>query len=82
MENRWEIKIYKWNTWAEVQVKFENETVWLTQEQISIIFWVDRTVITKHINNIFKTWELEKEVVSAFYEIFIKHFVETISMKV
>lgn len=61
-----EIKIYKAQTWdTEIQVQFENETVWLNQEQISKLFWVDRTVITRHVNNIFRSWELEKELVCA-----------------
>lgn len=60
------IKIYKAKTWGtEIQVKFDKESIWLTQEQISVLFWVDRTVITRHINNIFKSWELEKEQVCA-----------------
>ncbi len=64
--NKWEIKIYKAKTWnTEIQVKLEKETIWLNQEQISILFWVDRTVITKHINNIFKAEELDKNQVCA-----------------
>ena len=52
--NTWEIKIYKSQNWdTQINVKLENETVWLNQEQIAIIFWIDRTVITKHIKNIF-----------------------------
>ncbi len=38
----------------------QDETVWLTQAQISELFGKDRTVITKHINNIFKEEELIK----------------------
>ncbi len=64
--NKGDIQIYKASTWnTEIQVKFENETVWLTQEQISKLFWIDRTVITKHINNIFKAEELDKNQVCA-----------------
>ncbi|MDR2652328.1 MAG: hypothetical protein LBC68_08465 [Prevotellaceae bacterium] len=37
----------------------EEETVWLTQTQMVMLFDCDRTVITKHINNIFKEGELE-----------------------
>ena len=67
--NTWEIKIYKWkNADIEIQVKLENDTVWLTQEQISIIFWVKRPAITKHISNIFKSWELEEEAVCSILE--------------
>lgn len=39
----------------------ENETVWLTQAQIAELFERDRTVITKHINNVFKEKELEEK---------------------
>ena len=65
MNNLGEIKIYKGKSWTEIQVKLENDTVWLTQEQISIIFWVDRTVITKHINNVFRIGELKRLSVCA-----------------
>ncbi len=73
--NTWEIKIYKAkNGLAEIRVRLENESVWLSQEQIANIFGVDRTVITKHINNIFKSWELEKEVVCAKIAHTTKHW--------
>ena len=38
----------------------ENETIWATYEQIASVFGVDRTVIVRHINNIYKDGELEK----------------------
>lgn len=37
-----------------LSVQFDHETVWLTQEQIAQLFERDRTVVTKHINNVFK----------------------------
>ncbi len=46
---------------AKLEVKISDDTIWLTQLQISYLFNVDRTVITKHINNIFNTRELLKE---------------------
>ncbi len=46
---------------TEVEVSFDNETVWLTQDQIRQLFQKDRTVITKHINNVFKEGELDKK---------------------
>jgi len=46
---------------TQIEVKFEGETVWLTQSQIKDLFQRDRTVITKHINNIFKEGELEEK---------------------
>ena len=48
-----------------VDVRFEAETVWLTQDQMSELFQRDRSVISKHIANIFKEQELEEQVVCA-----------------
>ena len=42
-------------------VPFENETVWLNQIQMTQLFSVDRTVITKHVNNIFKEQEVDEK---------------------
>jgi prophage maintenance system killer protein len=50
---------------VQLEVKLEQETVWLSQKQISALFDVDRTVITKHLNNIFGSKELEKNSVCA-----------------
>jgi hypothetical protein len=44
-----------------LSVPVEQETVWLTQAQMTDLFGVDRTVITKHINNVFKENELNRE---------------------
>ena len=43
----------------------QDETVWLSQAQMAELFGRDRTVITRHINNIFKSEELNKEEVCA-----------------
>jgi len=43
------------------------ETVWLTQKQMADLFDRDRTVILKHINNIFTEGELDEKVVCAFF---------------
>jgi len=48
-----------------VEVKFEEDTIWLTQAQMVALFDRERSVITKHINNIFKEQELKKEAVCA-----------------
>ena len=45
----------------------ENETFWLTQEQIAQLFERDRTVINRHLKNIFKEGELDEKVVCAFF---------------
>jgi hypothetical protein len=46
-----------------VDVRFEDETVWLTQDQMALLFGKARTTITEHIQNIFKEGELSEEVV-------------------
>lgn len=52
---------------SQIEVSFDNETVWLSQNQISDLFQRDRSVISKHINNVFKEGELiEKEVCANF----------------
>ncbi|MBQ2839443.1 MAG: virulence protein RhuM/Fic/DOC family protein [Muribaculaceae bacterium] len=48
-----------------LDVKLENETVWLSQSQMALLFGRDRSVISRHINNIFKEGELEKSLVCA-----------------
>jgi prophage maintenance system killer protein len=50
---------------TEIAVHLQNETVWLTQKQIAAVFEAERSVITKHVNNIFRSGELEKESVCA-----------------
>lgn len=45
----------------QLDVQLADETVWLTQQQMSELFQKDRSVITRHINNIFKDGELEEK---------------------
>lgn len=46
---------------TQVDVRMENDTVWLTQAQMAELFQKDRTVIGRHIRNVYKEQELEKE---------------------
>ncbi len=64
-----DIVIYKAKSGAvRLDVKLEKETVWLTQKQIAILFGTKRPAITKHISNIFKDRELDKESVCSILE--------------
>ena len=45
----------------ELNVKLENDTVWLTQSQMAELFAVDRTSVTRHIRNIYKSQELDEK---------------------
>lgn len=56
-----EITIYKTEDGStEIQVKLENDTVWLNLMQLAELFYRDKSVISRHINNIFKENELGK----------------------
>ena len=48
-----------------VQVFYQDETIWASQKAIAALFDVDRSVITKHLKNIFETGELLQESVCA-----------------
>ena len=58
---------------TQIDVRLENDTVWLTQAQMAELFQKDRTVITRHINNVFKEGELVKEQVSAKFAHTTRH---------
>ncbi len=47
----------------KIDVRLENETVWLTQAQMAELFGKGRTTITEHIQNVFKEGELDENVV-------------------
>ena len=66
MEN--EITIYQPDETIKLDVRFENETVWLTQEQIAKLFGTKRPAITKHLTNIYKTGELDKKSTCSILE--------------
>jgi hypothetical protein len=57
-----EIILYRPNEAAEhIEVWIDNETVWLNQEQISLLFQRDQSVISRHIRNVFREKELDEK---------------------
>jgi len=56
-----QIVVYQPNETMRLDVRLEDETVWLTQEQIASLFGTKRPAITKHLSNIYKSGELERE---------------------
>ncbi len=50
---------------VKVEIYLQNETIWLTQQKIADLFGVERSVVTKHLKNIFQSGELNKITVSA-----------------
>lgn len=63
-----EIVLYQPNEQRSLEVKLENETVWLTQQQIADLFGVKRPAVTKHLGNIFREGELDVTSVSSILE--------------
>ncbi len=53
---------------TEIEVKLEEDTLWLTQSQIAILFGTQRPAITKHLHNIFECGELDKKAVCSILE--------------
>jgi len=55
------VVIYQSPSGPDIQVKLEQDSVWLTQKQMSELFNTERSVITKHLRNIFDSGELEEK---------------------
>ena len=51
-----------------IEVRFENETVWLSQKLIAELFGIQRPAVTKHLKNIFESGELNEKSVSSILE--------------
>jgi hypothetical protein len=54
-----------------IDVRFEGQDVWLTQDQLAILFGVERPEITQHVKNIFEEGELQEILVG-------KKFLQTV----
>ncbi|NOZ62591.1 MAG: hypothetical protein GXO74_13050 [Calditrichaeota bacterium] len=63
-----EIVIYKSPQGPEIQVKLEKDSVWMDAHLIARLFNVNRPAIVKHINNIYKTGELERKSTCSILE--------------
>ena len=61
------IEIYKTSVnQVELQVNLDNDTVWLTQDQMVLLFGRDQSVVSRHIRNVFKEGELNKIAICIF----------------
>ena len=56
-----EIVVYEPDETIRLDVRLDDDTVWLTQNQMTDLFQRDRTVITRHINNVFSEGELDEK---------------------
>lgn len=63
-----EIILYQPDEALKLEVRLEQETVWLTQQQIADLFGTKRPAITKHLSNIFKSGELDEDSVRSILE--------------
>jgi hypothetical protein len=52
---------------AALDVRLEGETLWLSLNQVARLFERDKSVISRHLGNIFKTGELDREATVAFF---------------
>ena len=63
-----EIILYQPDSTVKIEVRLENDTVWLTQQQIADLFGTKRPAITKHLANIYKSGELEENSTCSILE--------------
>ena len=63
-----EIILYQPDSTVKLEVRLENETVWLTQQQIADLFGTKRPAITKHLANIYKSGELDENSTCSILE--------------
>lgn len=66
MKNK--IDIYKTSSGTEIEIKLDDNTVWLDAHLIASLFDVQRPAIVKHINNIYKSEELDKSTTCSILE--------------
>lgn len=69
MKEKDEIIVYQPQSTLRLEVRIQDETVWLTQAQIAELFGTKRQAITKHLQNIFSSGELEENSVSSILEL-------------
>ena len=63
-----EIVLYQPDDTIRLEVRMDDETVWLTQAQIATLFGVKQPAISKHLNNIFRSGELDESAVHSILE--------------
>ena len=66
--DRGEIVIYQGaQGWPDLEVRLEHESVWLSLNQIATLFERDKSVISRHLGNVFREGELDRQSVVAFF---------------
>ncbi|PIQ47924.1 MAG: cytochrome C biogenesis protein CycH [Cytophagales bacterium CG12_big_fil_rev_8_21_14_0_65_40_12] len=67
---------------AQLDVRLENETIWLTQQQMADLFDSSRVNITEHINNVFSEGELDREATSRNFRLVQKEGKRTVNRNI
>ena len=77
-----EIVLYQPNESIRLEVRIEDETVWLSQAQMAELFGTNRQAITKHIKNIYETGELNRDATSSILELLQKEGNRNVKRKI
>ena len=77
-----EIILYQPDETIRLEVRVEDETVWLTQQQMAELFGTGRQAITKHLQNIYECEELEKNATSSILELVRKEGKRNVKRKI
>ena len=67
-QNNGEIILYQPDNSIRLEVRLHEETVWLTQPQMAMLFGIQRAAITKHLNNIYNSGEIDLETTCSILE--------------
>ena len=65
-----EIVLYQPNETVKLEVRVQEDSVWLTQQQIADLFGTKRPAITKHLKNIYSSGELEESSTCSIFLLF------------
>ena len=77
-----EIILYQPDDAVKIEVRVDDETVWLTQQQMADLFGTQRQAITKHLKNIYDSAELDRTTTSSILELLQKEGLRMVKRKV
>ena len=77
-----EIVLYQPDETVRLEVRLENETVWLNQQQMADLFGTNRQAVTKHLKNIYSDNELKKDATCSILELVRKEGTRMVSRKI
>ena len=82
MDSSNEIILYQPDDAVKIEVRVDDETVWLTQQQMADLFGTQRQAITKHLKNIYDSAELDRASTSSILELLQKEGLRMVKRKV